>query len=717
MTGEKVGVEAVIDGMSQFRADASEFNTRIGGMSSQVQESSGIMSSLGDIAKGALAFAVGTIAVDAFNRVKDAAVDFFQQALAGEQQQAGLAALIKSTGDASGLTQQQVNDLANKMKDLAGGSDEAVVAIEEIGIRSGAINAQEMPQFIQNVLDLGTVMGDASAAATLLARAQEDPVAALGKLQKAGILFSEAQKDQIKTMVKAGDTAGATAIIMARVAEATGGAAAANADTLAGRWEILTNHFADAGKSIAMNLLPMAEQLFDAVIKPAIPIVEDLAARLGEWLPGAIQTAVTYGQALFTSWSAVLMPALQSAWAWIQSELVPLLQQLGNIVLKGLGVSAGELGTAFTDQLLPDLTSAWTWMQKNLLPLLSDLWNWLKVALPAGVTTLVNFWNNVLLPALIAFSNWERDTLGPILASLYAWLQTWLPGALQTLANFWMNVLQPALVQVWGWVTSTLFPTLSTLWTWISTTLTQSIQGWSLLWTNTLQPALTQVWSWMTGSLFPTLSTLWTWISTTLTQSISGWSTLWTTTLQPALAGVWSWMNTVLFPFLTSLNTLIDATLGLTLRTFAGYWSGTVQPALSGVNDYLNVNLYPALHTLWDFLANTFAPVFSAVGDAIGSFVGGALATLGSVLAGISGDIQTLTGWINTLIGLINSIPGVPGAGGGGNGRSSSTTSAMLASGSNYSSSSSVNYNYAPTYGSTPASPARDFGIMKALAI
>src|SRR5262245_58291199 len=139
--GEPVGVTALIDGMSQFRSNADEFNKTIGGMTGQVQQSSSIMSGLGDIAKGALSYATGTIMVDAFNSLREAAGHFFSDALAGEQQQAGLAALIKSTGDASGLTVDKVNELATQFKDLAGGSDEAIVAIEEIGIRSGAISA------------------------------------------------------------------------------------------------------------------------------------------------------------------------------------------------------------------------------------------------------------------------------------------------------------------------------------------------------------------------------------------------------------------------------------------------------------------------------------------------------------------------------------------------------------------------------------------------
>src|ERR1051325_9023625 len=82
------------------------------------------------------------------------------QALEAEQSQASLAQVLKSTGGAAGLTQDPAHALAQEFMNLAGGSDDAVLAIEEVGLRAGSIAADEMPAFIQASLDLGQVMGD-----------------------------------------------------------------------------------------------------------------------------------------------------------------------------------------------------------------------------------------------------------------------------------------------------------------------------------------------------------------------------------------------------------------------------------------------------------------------------------------------------------------------------------------------------------------------------
>lgn len=111
-----------------------------------------------------------------------------------------------------------------------------------------------------------------------------------------GILFTEDLETQIKAMQEGGDTAGAMALVMDRLAEATGGAAATQAETLAGKMEVLKGRLGEAGETIGMALLPALTELFDNVIAPAIPILEKLASVIGfvfsDILSGDIGVAV-----------------------------------------------------------------------------------------------------------------------------------------------------------------------------------------------------------------------------------------------------------------------------------------------------------------------------------------------------------------------------------------------------------------------------------------
>ena len=173
---------------------------------------------------------------------------------------------------AAGFTLDELNKLAQQFTGLAGGSDDVILAIEEMALRMGTVSKDEMPAFIQTTLDLAAATGqDATSAARLLAQAQEDPISALGRFRRMGILFNQTQEDQIKALVKAGDTAGATALVMDRLAEATGGAAQAQANTLAGQWEILKGTIGEAAESIGMAFLPVLHELTDKILPVLIP--------------------------------------------------------------------------------------------------------------------------------------------------------------------------------------------------------------------------------------------------------------------------------------------------------------------------------------------------------------------------------------------------------------------------------------------------------------
>lgn len=289
-----------------------------------------------DIVSGGLAVAFGEILAHAVEGAAAALTKFVGQAAEAEVQQAGLVALLNSTGGAAGLTQEAVNQLANQFRDLAGGSDEAVVAIEEIGIRSGAVSAQQMPQFIQAVLDLGTVMGSTTTAAELLARAQEDPLGAFTRLERQTGVYDQALKANIETMVKHGDTAGAVAQIMEYVARTTGGSAAAAADTLSGKWSILTNHFEDFFKALAEHVLPVIERLLDV----AIPVLDAVYASFENTFIPLIDDAAAWGEGIIN--------ALASGMASAAQAVVDVINQIGAII-------ASWMAPGSPPRFLPDL--------------------------------------------------------------------------------------------------------------------------------------------------------------------------------------------------------------------------------------------------------------------------------------------------------------------------------------------------------------------------
>ena len=602
---------------------------------------------------------VGEIALDTFIAAGQAVVGFaadsFQSALDAEVAMTRIEQVIESTGGAAGLTADDVAALGVQFQNLAGGTDDTVIAIEEMALRMGNISKDEMPAFIQTTLDLAAATGqDAVSAARLLAQAQEDPISALSRFRRMGILFTEDQQAQIKAMVESGDAAGAFALVMGRVTEATGGAAAAQAGTLAGQWEIFKNTISEAGEAVATALLPALHEFTDQVLPILIPFITQLATDFGnvvaEFIAGespltTIQDKLAEFQPIIQAvsdvWNNTLLPALQGAWAWIQAELIPLWNEIFGILMEGAQTALPQLTDFWNNVLMPALQNFWAWTQANILPLLSQLWDWIKINLPVAIQTLVDFYNNVWLPAQIAITTWIIDNVFPMLGTLFDWLQTNIPIAIQTVSDFWNN------------------------------------------------------------------------------------------TLLPAITAVWAFIEDPLMPLFEALEEFLSATFTLATTALAGLWENVLQPALEKVWDFLDKNVFPLFRELGAWLQDTFGPIVQGLVD-------GALAALSGVWDGIVSGIQGAIKWLGDMADKINSItlpdwltPGSPtpfetGLRGitaamrdlnrmGLTALVSAPAPAYAMASPSYSTSSQTNYNYAPSYGSAPNQPSRDFATMRAL--
>jgi phage-related protein len=358
-----------------------------------------------DIIMGGL-MRIGEIAVDAMMQagaaVSDFVADSFAGAMEAEQAMAQIEQVIKSTGGAAGMTADDVAELGDKFAYLAGGSDDAVLAIEEMGLRMGNITAEQMPDFIQTSLDLAAATGvDAAAGARLLAQAYDDPVSAIARFKKQGILVSDALTEQIKKMQDAGDTAGAYALLMDRVGEATGGAAAAQMDTTAGRIETFKNTIGEAGEEIFGAFLPALSTLFDNVLAPALPTITNVATAIGN-LVGAFTSAQTP------------MDAVNSALAGLPSVLLA-----AGMPLDMVNLITGQLGAAFA-ALPATLTSIQVAMQP-VIDAAMLLYNAFLTNLPAMQLMFTNMMASIQIA-------WE--TYGPPLIANVAAILT-------QLAEFW----------------------------------------------------------------------------------------------------------------------------------------------------------------------------------------------------------------------------------------------------------------------------------------
>lgn len=658
MADEEIVAQLVLEGLSEFLSgmgDAGDSMTDAGG---QAEESGGlfagfgdIMSGVADIAKEALAVAIGNVLTPALESLTGALGDAWDGALEGEQAMARIEQVIRSTGGVAGITAEEAAALGDRFAYLAGGTDDAVLAIVDMGLRMGSISEEEMPAFIQQSLDLGAVMGSNEAAARLLARAQEDPLGVLGQLRRAGILFTEAQEAQIKTMVKAGDAAGATALLMERVTEATGGAAAAQINTTAGTFALFSNILSEAAEGILQQFLPAAERLLSEVIGPAIPIMTAFAGQVALVASGFADAVIAFvsGQegigGTLRIIGAAVDEVIPGAYAWflqlgraVQGVVdffvanMPAMQETATVVFGAISEIVAVLAGVFYESILPALNELFGAVTGEA-PNAQEIFTALMTAIKDGATIAAAFIKDVLAPAFVAFVDWERENLIPLLADLVTWMQVNLPIAIQFLTDAWNNVIYPALVAIQAWVVGTLIPTLTDLWTWVNTNLPTAIQTLTDFWTGTLQPALTAIWSFISVSVIPLLTAL---------------ATVVTEVVRIAFEGLVNFWNTDLFPKIDALITILNITLMPILRTIGDFVGITLRDAFISLKAQIEL-VTSVLWALADVLSGIHIPEDLEPGSPTPFELG---------LRGIGKAAQSLTRDLNPLDALLGGMNG-----------------------------------------------------------
>ena len=111
--------------------------------------------------------------------------------------------------------------------------------------------------------------GDAESAAKMLGKALNDPKLGLTALSRAGVTFTEQQKDQIKTLIEGGDVLKAQQLILAEVESQVGGVAGATATGI----DKFNVYFDNLKEELGLAILP----LINALISGLIPAIKGLS--------------------------------------------------------------------------------------------------------------------------------------------------------------------------------------------------------------------------------------------------------------------------------------------------------------------------------------------------------------------------------------------------------------------------------------------------------
>ena len=240
-------------------ADVDQLKKSLAQANGDVDNSS---SKMGEFSKKAgLAFAAAGAAAGAY-AVK-LAVDGVKAAIEDEAAQIRLATALKN---ATGATDDMIKSVEKQIlqTSLATGvaDDKLRPALQRLSLSTNDVTkAQDL---LNLALDISQATGKGlDSVANALGKAYDGNTAALGKL---GIGLSAAE---LKAM--------SFEETQTRLSDLFGGAAAANAETFAGRLQILKVTFDEAKESVGAKLLPIIQQLVEFVVNQVVPALGKFA--------------------------------------------------------------------------------------------------------------------------------------------------------------------------------------------------------------------------------------------------------------------------------------------------------------------------------------------------------------------------------------------------------------------------------------------------------
>ena len=203
---------------------------QLDGVENQAKAMSGRLPSL--LAGGIAGVSIGSVMTKFINETRNA-----------EQEQAQLAAVLRSTGEAAGWSRDQLNEMAAELSRNSTYSEGAINVAQTRLLAYTGIVGEQVPRAMQAVIDMGARLGmDLNQSAETIGKALDVPSKGLTALSKQGFRFTDEQKKLVEQLERTGKTAQAQGIVLEALESSYGGAAKAARDTFGGALSALQNN-------------------------------------------------------------------------------------------------------------------------------------------------------------------------------------------------------------------------------------------------------------------------------------------------------------------------------------------------------------------------------------------------------------------------------------------------------------------------------------------
>ncbi len=229
-------------GLQAINAVSSELSNSIGNLSSRAGVVGSVLSRLGPIG---VATAVATTTLSLAYKAG------LKQLAEYEQAVGKLDAVLKATGNTTGLSKSQLQSYADQLEKTTAVTEEQVLAATTSVATFGSVTGDNFTRVLRLGQDLAaTFGGDIKGNAEALARSLANPADGLGRLDQNITKVLGTNADLIDGLLKSGKQAEATALLLKTLEGAVGGAGDARGllgatDQLGKAWEDLGKKFAD----------------------------------------------------------------------------------------------------------------------------------------------------------------------------------------------------------------------------------------------------------------------------------------------------------------------------------------------------------------------------------------------------------------------------------------------------------------------------------------
>lgn len=426
--------------LTGLQSGVSDVKSSLGGITSVA---SGVGSGISSIFGGVVSGAFG-IAGQAVGFLKNQLSDSISVAEVHQGIMAQTAQVVKSTGDASGMTASAIADLGMSLSHVTAFSDDTIQSGENLLMTFTGIGKDVFPATTKTMLDMAQAMGgDTKGAALMLGKALNDPATGLTALTRVGVTFSTQEKEQIKTMMAHNDVVGAQKVMLKELQTEFGGSAEAAGKTFAGSLQILKNDMMDVKQQIGGALLPVLQSFTGFVTSTGMPILEGF----GNWFSNTAGPALKgFSDNIGKAFNSLPMQVFLSSVQALGSQL----GNLFNIAVSVSQIILGQFGGSFggAGKQIKDLASGALFTLDDIL-----------IQVGYKIHDFANFLNQMdfgeKIDAVKQFGTSLSNSFGPPLKEV----ASILGGQFKTdLA--WLGT---TFAQIGGWVQSSLMPALAAL--------------------------------------------------------------------------------------------------------------------------------------------------------------------------------------------------------------------------------------------------------------